>query len=373
MKIQTSKHQLNNATSGIQTSLADKSLAWLGMRTDSGKQLLLTAADWLMSIYHRIDCEVAVDGQAFVPARLFANVVRELPEGTIQLEVDTKSLLVTAGATNEFYFKLPLIEDVTWPEPFALQGETRMNFNAVELAYIIEQVLPSVAAESPRPYAAVGCLHKIETGCLRLVGTDSIRLSYSEMRLEDDCQQFPDNICLSRRALSELVRVCGDGGETTALYVIKDNTILVAESSQRQVFIRLAAVDYPRYMGALPEMATQLVSKAECSALQTVIRRVLLATDSTRVVRMQFSKNRLLLNANSSSECQEVLPLDNSLDASYKIDMNGKFILDILATVVSDNVLISFQDSDSPLTIVPEIELPGCSSRHTIPPIQEER
>lgn len=372
MKIQTSKHQLHNATSGMQASLTDKNLACTAMKTSAKGHLLLTASDWLLSVYHRVDCEVAEPGESFVPARLFADVVRELPEGTIQLETTETSLVVTAGTANEFYFKIPLIEDGHWPEPFDLRDETKMSFSAVDLCYMIEQVLPSIVSESNRHFATVGCFHKID-GALRLVGSDSIKLSYCEMQLDKDNREFPDNICLSRRGLNELVRMCGDEGEAIALYVIRDNTVLAAESGRRQVFIRLAAVNYPRYAESLPSDELQLTSKAERSAMQTVVRRVLLAADSNRVVRMQFSKDRLLLSANSSSECQEVLPLENSLSDSYKIDINGKFILDILANVTSDKVLVSFQDSDYPFTIVPEIELPGFRSRHVIPPIQEER
>ena len=372
MNIQTSKHQLHNATAGMQASLSDKTLAWTALKTDGQGQVLLTASDWLLSVYHRIDGEVAEAGECFVPSRLFADVVRELPEGMIQLETSDTVLVVTAGTADEFYFKIPLIEDGVWPEPFALHDEKKICFSAIELSYMIEQVLPSIITESPRPYATVGCFHKTEEGYLRLVGSDGIRLSYCEMKAEGDSQQFPDNVCLPRRGLSELVRMCSDEGDELTLYVIRDNTILAAESSRRQVFIRLAAVDYPRYFEALPDEKTQLKSKAERNALQTVIRRALLAADSTRVVRMQFSKSRLLLSAHSSSECQEVLPLENSLDKSYKIDMNGKFMLDILATVTSDNVWVSFQDSDCPFTIVPEIELPACRSQHVIPPIQEE-
>lgn len=374
MKIQTSKHQLHSATAGMLASLSDKTLAWTALKTDGDGQVLLTASDWLLSVYHRIDGEVAEAGECFVPSRLFADVVRELPEGAIQLETSDTVLVVTAGTADEFYFKIPLIEDGVWPEPFALQNEKKMSFSAVELSYMIEQVLPSIVTESTRHFATVGCFHKTEEGYLRLVGSDGIRLSYCEMKAEGDAQQFPDNVCLPRRGLSELARMCGDeGGENISLYVIRDNTILAAESSRRQVFIRLAAVDYPRYFGSLPADETQLKSKAERVAMQTVIRRALLAADSTRVVRMRFSKNRLLMSAHSSSECQEALPLENSLDKSYKIDMNGKFMLDILATMTSDNVWVSFQGNDSPFTIVPEIELPACRSRHVIPPIQEER
>ncbi len=373
MKIQTSKHQLHRATAGMQACLADKVFSWTAVKTSGEGQILLTASDWLLSIYHRIDGEVAAAGECFVPSRLFSDVVRELPDGAIQLETNAKALVVTAGTAAEFYFKIPLIEDGVWPEPFVLQEEKKLHFGVVELSYMIEQVLPSIVTESSRSFATVGCFHQTEEGYLRLVGTDGVRLSYCEIRAEDDYQRFPNTVCLPRRGLHELARMCGDEGEELALYVIQDKTILAAASERRQVFVRLAAVDYPQYSSHLPVVEKRLRSKVARTALQTVIRRALLAADSTRVVRMQFAKDRLVVSAHSSSECQEVLALQNSLAKTYKIDMNGKFILDILATMVSDNVWISFQGGDSTLTIEPEIELPACRSRHVIPPIQEER
>ena len=359
MKIQTAKQLLYNAAIRIQACLSEKKLAHVGLKTYGEDTLTLMASDWLLSVYHHVSCEISEHGESFVPAVLFVNVVRELPEGTIQLEKKDNALVITA-TSSEFYFKLPLIEDGHWSQPFELDGEAQVKFAPTELSYMVEQVVPSIVAESPRPYGSVGYFHKTGADCLRLVGSDGYKLSYCEIPIAD--RHFPDNICLSRRGLHELVRVCADDTEEVRIFVIRNNTVLAAKTRQSLVFIRLSAVDYPDYLDVLPKSKLS-TSKVERAALQTAIKRVLLATDNTRSIRMNFSRNKLLLQArnSNSSECQEALVVDNTLKGDHELNMNGKFILDILATVVSDTVIVSFQDADQPFVIVPEIEVAGLS------------
>ena len=47
--------------------------------------------------------------------------------------------------------------------------------------------------------------------------------------------------------------MCGEGFETLRLSISDDETTLVAEVPNYQIFVRLSAVKYPNYMGVLPE------------------------------------------------------------------------------------------------------------------------
>ena len=370
MKIQTAKQLLSNAAARIQTCLSEKKLSLIALKTD-GNRLILAATDWAISVYHHIECEVAEQGESFVPSALFANVVKELPDGAVQLEHNETGLAVTAGGS--FSFKLPLIKDTSWPEPHTIDEQMKLEFNPSDFGYLLDQVLPSVRIDASRAYGTVGYLHKTTDGRLRLVGTDGCKLSYCEIVIDSE-SPIPDNICLEKRGLTELAKVCNDNPEKVSIAVIKNNTLLAATTANRQMFIRVSEVDYPNYLEALPgDMRHKAVIDRQ--KLQGAMKRVLLAADNSHTLQVSFSNGELEVSASndSSSESREVVAIDTSspLKEPVKLDLNGKYVLEFLATITSDNVSACFQDSDHPIVVVPQTEIPNCKSRHVLLPIKE--
>ena len=369
MKIQTAKQHLSNAASKIQACLSEKRMAQIAMKT-SDNRLTLTSSDWAISVYHHIECEVAEHGESFVPSALFANVVKELPEGAVQLERHETTLVVTAGGS--FSFKLPLIKDGSWIEPHTIDEKSEIEFDSVDFCYLLEQVLPSIRSDASRAYGTVGYLHRTTDGRLRLVGTDGCKLSYCEMVVEGE-SPIPDKICLEKRGLAELAKICNDNKEKINVAVIKKNTVLAATTASRQMFIRVSEVDFPNYLDVLPiDMRYKAV--IDRHKLQGAMKRVLLATDNSHTLQVSFSNGELEVSASddsSSSESREVFAVDVSLKEPVTLDLNGKFILEFLSNIESDNISASFQDVDHPIVIVPQTEIPNCNSRHVLLPIKE--
>ena len=377
MQVRVSKQALHTVTSRVQASFGEKAQAHahVSMNADS-RGLMLQAADWLLTTFNCIECEVIEPGSCHIPAALFFNIVRELPEGDAELNcADSKVLVITSAQSKHFYFKLPCIEQ-SWSEPESLQDGECLNFGAVELDYMIGQVISTVQIESPRPYATVGCFQKPDAGTLRLVASDGYTLSYCDFQGSDAIASFPDQMCVSRRALLELQRACREcEADNIGLYVLRQGRVLAIASENRQVYIRVSAVDFPRYISALPNIEEMQSCLAIRSEFQTALKRVLLATNRSRKgVRLEFCAGNLLLQAgkSSSSECQESLALaKHTTKETAAIDVNGRFINNILATIAYDKVIIYFVNDERPIVIIPETELPSCRSQHVVQPIRE--
>lgn len=368
MKIKIAKQLLSNSASKIQASLSEKKLSQIALKT-ADNRLTLAATDWAISIYHHIECEIAEHGESFVPSALFANVVKELPDGFVQLERHETVLMVTAGGS--FSFKLPLIEESIWSEPHVIDKDEELEFDSGDFGYLLEQVIPSVRSDSSRAYGTVGFFHRTTDGQLRLVGTDGCKLSYCEMSVKSELP-VPDKVCLERRGLVELAKICNDNPEKINIAVIRNNTLLAATTANRQMFIRVSEVDFPNYLEALPsEMRYKAV--IDRHKLQGAMKRVLLASDNSHTLQMSFSSGEIEISASndSSSESREVLPVDTSLKEPVSLDLNGRYILEFLATIASDNISASFQDIDHPIVVVPQTEIPNCKSQHVLLPIKE--
>ncbi len=373
MKIQISKELLSTATNRVQGAITERSLGQIGLNAKDG-YLHVAATDRILAVYSKLACEVMRPGAVFVPARLFSDVVKELPDGPVKLDLQAAYLLITAGNGDEFTMKLPVIDDLTWREAPTLTTDNTAELPCSKLSYMIEQVQFCVAQDSPRNYGSVAFLHKPGRESCRLVGTDGFRLSYCEVETAMPDGFLENGVCLSKRALAELDRMCGDGFEKIRVSIADDETTLVAEVPDYQIYVRLSAVKYPNYMGVLPDkkMAGVLVSR---SHLQNVAKRVLLAADKSRALQLSFSDSSLTLNSKTmgSSEGRETVPLMDYHGPRYDIAVNGKFLTDIFTTTGSENVTLHFsqESNEDPIVIVPRQEPIDCRSKHVLVPIKQ--
>src|SRR5690606_5916528 len=151
---------------------------------------------------------------------------------------------------------------------------------------------------------------KADPDKLRLVGTDGFRLSYCDLQLDLPEDFLKQGICLSKRTLLELKRMCQEGYENIRLSISADQTTLLASVQNYKLFSRLSAVKYPNYKGVLPTANLNPV-KLSRQTLQSMTRRVLLAADKTHALRLHFDDHSLTLSSKNlgSSEGKESLDL----------------------------------------------------------------
>ena len=374
MKVQLAKSLLSSAIARVQGAITDRSLAQIGLKADSSR-LMVQATDRVLAIYSGLDAEVSSSGTVFVPARLFTDVVKELPDGTVTLEQDGANVVITAGSQEEFTMKLPLIEELSWRSPPEIVTSNATDLPAEKLAYLIDQVNFCIVHDSPRNYGSVGYLHKPSDQSCRLVGTDGFRLSYCEVDVSMPEGFLSEGVCLSKRGLSELSKMCGEGYEFLNLSISEDQTTLLAKVPDYEIYVRLSAVKYPNYMGVLPEDQPGSGLLIARSYLQSVVKRVMLASDRSRALLLSFSSSSLTLTSKTmgSSESREKVSLPDYQGPKFDIAVNGKFLTDVFTTTSCDNLTLQFNSSsnEDPIVIVPRSEPSDCRSKHVLVPIKQ--
>ena len=371
MQLTINKKALSLATSRVQGAITERSLAQIAIKAENNT-LQVAATDRVIAVYSNLECTVDQPGTVFVPARFFSDVVRELPDGDVQLATHQSHLVITASAESQFTMKIPLIEDLSWRDPPQIKSDNSANVPSEKLAYLIEQVQFCVAHESPRNYGSVGYLHKPDPDRVRLVGTDGFRLSYCEVEVSVSDLFLSGGVCLSKRALTELYRMAGEGYDQINMAISEDNTTMVASSPGYQIFIRLSAVKYPNYVGVLPKTKHEGV-QVQRPQLQHVTKRVLLASDKSKALQLSFSNSSLTLSSKTmgSSEGKETIKLDDYHGPACQLAVNGKFLADVFSTTPSERLTLQFSNDEDPMVITPRNEPEACRSKHVLVPIKE--
>lgn len=371
IKIRIEKHMLNLATARVQGAMADRSMAQIGLNAHAGR-LHVTAADQGLAIFNDLPADITDGGIAFVQAKLFSEVVRELPDGPVGLEQEKGFLKIVAGPKNEFTMRLPIIEEAQWRDPPKVDYENAATLPVAKISYMIEQVDSCVSTDCTRNYGTVAYLHRTGTAkdSLRLVGTDSFRLSYCDVRFNMSDSFLKTGISLSKRALQELSRLASEGFDTVKLSVSDDQTTLVAEVPSYMIFIRLSSIKYPNYTGVIPDFKQPgvLVSRPH---VQGVAKRVLLASDKGRVLQLSFSDSSLTLSSKniSYSEGREKIQLEGYHGPRCDITINGKYLTDIVGVTASEKLAMQFRDGIEPIVLTPYGEPADCRTKHVLVPI----
>ncbi|MBC61630.1 MAG: DNA polymerase III subunit beta [Zetaproteobacteria bacterium] len=373
MKILIEAKALKLSVSRLQGALVDKSFAQIGLLA-TNKNLCFFAADRVLAIYSTSECDSLQEGRVFVPAKIFTDVVREVPQGgKVSLEEDGAFLKLSVKEGSTFTMKTPTTKDAHWQDLPSLDDKCeQMVLPTHLLSYMLSQTVFCITEESPRAYGTVGFLHKLKSGQLCLVGTDGFRLSQSSMNFDVPGESLSKGICLSKRALSELLRMCNEDAEEITISVSGDRTRLIAETKNYQAYILLSAVKYPRYQSVLPK-------KQEYSApvprvvLQGAIKRVLLASDKTGALQINLQKEAMILSSKTlgSTEGREKITLSGYNGSNRSLAVKGKFLADIFSNTAGETVQMSFGTEDEPVSFYPQDEPEGCLSKHILVPIKE--
>jgi DNA polymerase-3 subunit beta len=371
LKLKIDRNLLSLATARVQGAMAERNLAHVGINAKKGR-LFVAAADQALAVFNDFPCDVINEGTAFVPAKLFSDLARELPEGDILIEKEAANLKVTAGPNKDFTMKLPLIDEAQWRDSPAVEYENTATISVAKLAYMIDQVGSCVAVDSPRNYGTVAFLHRPATdkSLLRLVGTDSFRLSFCDVRVDMPDAFLKTGVSLTKRALSELNRLASEGFESVRLSISDDQTTLVAEVPNYQIFVRLSAVKYPNYSSVIPDLKQRGVLM-NTTHMKSVARRVLLAADKGRVLQLSFSDASLTLSSKNTahSESKERIGLEGYHGAKCDISINGKYLTDIVNVTGADKMSLQFKDAVDPIVLTPYGEPADCNTKHVLVPI----
>ena len=132
------------------------------------------------AIYAYAPAKIQNEGEAFVAAKLFSDVVKELPPEEICLSVKGSFLYVQSISGAKFQMKVPLVSGVSWTQPPELGGQKNRFTNPIKKVSV--HVGTSLFLYCTRLSMKL-CFcwipaQKINHKTLCLVGTDGFRLSY---------------------------------------------------------------------------------------------------------------------------------------------------------------------------------------------------
>lgn len=349
MKLRCERDVLAEALSTAGRAVANRGALPVlsGVRMElAGDQLTLTGSDLELTVSVQLTVAGLADGVSVVPSRLLNDIVKALEPGAVELETNDETARIASGR-SEFSLK-PLPAD-EFPKVAAVEGD-EVRFDAEALVGALRQVLPAASTDDNRQILT-GVLLAAEGEGLRLVATDSYRLAVVDLP-GVSVLSSGKSVLVPSRALSELSKALGDGGEITLRLGERDASFAVTtDSGAVMLTTRLIEGDYPNYQGLIPQSQPNLLTVSREPLIEALRRVKLLARDATPV-RMQMSSDGLELRAVT----QDVGEGTESLDASYTGDeltvaFNPDYLLAGIEAVEAEEISLATIDSLKPAVV----------------------
>src|SRR5437762_13129663 len=150
--------------------------------------LSLKATDLDLEVIESIAAEVAPAGSTTVPAHMFYEIVRKLPEGSqvvLESSSDRAVLAIKAGRSR---FTLHTLPESDFPDLAAGDMTHKFGLKAADLKRLIDKTQFAISTEETRYYLNGIYLHTAGTNkspTLRAVATDGHRLAQVELPLPE--------------------------------------------------------------------------------------------------------------------------------------------------------------------------------------------
>jgi DNA polymerase-3 subunit beta len=327
--------KLNVLARGVSTRSTLPVLSGILLQAHDGL-LDLYSTDMELSIKATLETSVEHEGDLVVPARLFVDVVKSLPGEEVLVESSEGSVKVSAG---KGVFSLNSWVGSDFPQTSAFETAGGFTVGRQPFVETLDKVARAASRDETRPILT-GVLVTIGGGKLKMVATDSYRLSVKETELEGGPPQELEAI-VPVKALSEVARLAATAGEGDIAAAINENQALFGLGDV-WVATRLIDGQFPNYRQLVPESFDHTIT-VDREEVLAVARRVSLLAQKNAPLRLSFAPGKLTMKAVTQDvgQAEEELEIDFAGE-EFEIGFNPLFLIDGLEGVDGERAVLKF-------------------------------
>ena len=310
--------------------------------------LSLTGYNMETAITYQIDAEVSDAGACILPAKLFGDIVRRLPEGPVTVVVDENYKVSIRAGYASFTISAEPAED--YPELPEVGSGRSIRIPQTALKELISGTIFAVSENQGRPIHT-GIKFEVEDNTISAIAVDGFRLARRTYHTDEAIGRSLSFV-VPAQGLKEVEKILSDGEEDVAftlgtkhiLYQIGDATLIC----------RLLEGEFLDWRRVVPtNCPVKLV--ANVYDLASSIERVgLIVSEKYKSpVRCVFSDQVLLLRTNTTIGAAEDRCTIAGDGKELEIGFNVRYLADALRAVPTEEVVLELTNGLSPIVLTP--------------------
>lgn len=292
-------------------------------------------------------------GSIVLQARFFSEIVKKLPEETMELEVlDHFQTLITSATAS---FTINGLDANNYPHLPVIDTNESFTLPVGLFKQVIGQTVIAISTHESRPILT-GVNMVIENGQLLAVATDSHRLSQRIIPLEMSEEQASKkyNVIIPGKSLIELARTLVDNSENLEMMVTENQVLFKTENMY--FYSRLLEGYYPDTKRLIPDSSSSEVEFNATVLLGAIERASLLSHEGkNNVVKITVNPDLVKLSGNSPDvgNVQEEVDYLAVEGEPIELSFNPDYMKDALRTFGQTDIKIKFTSPVRPFILVP--------------------
>ncbi|HEV3477035.1 MAG TPA: DNA polymerase III subunit beta [Rubrobacteraceae bacterium] len=322
----------------------------------TGEAMRLSATDMEISVQTSSSAEVEEEGRVVIPARIFNDIVRSLPEGRFSLEHEgSEGTVRLAAGENEYRIRAYAADD--FPQLPGFEAGDAFKMSGELLVETVEKVARSYSRDETRP-VLTGILISFEDSRVRMVTTDSYRLSIKETELATTAFEGSREAIIPARAMQEVSRIFSGAQDEEEVEVALGQNQALFRVGDVLFGTRLIDGNFPEYKRLLPTTFEREISVGREELIGTLRRVNLFAQRQTPPVPVSLSFSEgsveVIVRNGEIGEAHERLPATS--EDEFLISFNPGYLLDGVSAIDTEQVVFKFNEPLKPGLIVPGVD-----------------
>lgn len=320
-----------------------------GIKIEASGQIKMSGSDLDLSIESVFDADIQETGSLIVDARIFADIIRKLPDGPVEIETDSKNeLKITCLNTK---FNILYLSSEGYPEIKKLEDGDSFKIYSKDLKNVIRSTIFAISNNESRPILT-GSKFEITNSNLRVISIDGYRLALRNQIIPET--GYEDlSFVVPGRALNEMLKILKDDS-TIVTVTVRENSVMFAFDT----FIvnsRLLEGEFMDYNKFIP-VNSSIQVKTNVKNFANMVER------ASIIINYDDPKIPIILNIADSSLSVECISKKGNFDERMEIEHHGddlkigiasKLLTDTLKSIDTDEAVFEFNTAQSPCVIKP--------------------
>ena len=319
-----------------------------GILCKAGLGLNLTGYNMETAITYLIDAEVTDVGECILPAKLFGDIIRRLPEGPVTVVVDENFKVSIRAGYASFTISAESADD--YPELPDVNTGRAIRIPQCKLKELISSTIFAVSENQSRPIHT-GVKFEVEDDRVSAIAVDGFRLARRTWHTEDPTGRQLSFV-VPAAGLKEVEKILTDSEEPAA-FTLGPKHILF-EIGGATLVCRLLEGDFLDWRRVVPT-GCPIKLVANVGDLASSVDRVgLIVSEKYKSpVRCVFGDQVLLMRTNTTIGAAEDRCSLAGDGKELEIGFNVRYLADALRVVPSEEVVLELTNGLSPIVLTP--------------------
>lgn len=318
-----------------------------GILCRAASGISLTGYNMETAITHQFDADVSDPGECILPAKLFGDIVRRLPEGPVTVVVDdTYKVSIRAGYAS---FTISAENADDYPNlPDVNEGKA-IRIPQTAMKELISGTIFAVSENQGRPIHT-GVKFEVEDTAVSAIAVDGFRLARRTFHPEEGLGRNL-NFVVPASGLKEVEKLlCEEGDVAFTL----GNRHILFQMGGTTLVCRLLEGDFLDWRKVVPT-GCPIKLAAHVSDLASSIERVgLIVSEKYKSpVRCVFGRNEVQMKTSTTIGAAEDRCSFAGDGQDLEIGFNVRYLAEALKVVPSEEVIMELTNGLSPMVFTP--------------------